>query len=109
MLPHLVQNGADLKAVQEMMGHADIATTQVYRNVTMEQIKKTYARRIREDDGKVQEKRKGGILPPFLVQCLLFTGEKRPYFVRGFPGCLVVAAAGGDADDQLSLETMPGK
>ena len=41
---HLVQNGADLKAVQEMMGHADIATTQVYRNVTMEQIKKTYAK-----------------------------------------------------------------
>ena len=33
---HLVQNGADLKAVQEMMGHADIATTtQTYLNLSV--------------------------------------------------------------------------
>ena len=37
---HLVQNGADLKAVQEMMGHADIATTQTYLNLSVEPCEK---------------------------------------------------------------------
>lgn len=41
---HLVQNGADLKAVQEMMGHADIASTQIYMNLAVDQIRNTYAK-----------------------------------------------------------------
>lgn len=39
---HLVRNGADLKAVQEMMGHADIATTQAYLNISVDQVRNTY-------------------------------------------------------------------
>lgn len=39
---HLVQNGADLKAVQEMMGHADIATTQIYLNLRADQMRDVY-------------------------------------------------------------------
>ena len=41
---HLVQNGADLKAVQEMMGHADIATTQLYLNLSVNQVRSAYAK-----------------------------------------------------------------
>lgn len=39
---HLIQNGADVKSVQEMLGHADISTTQVYLHLNSNKIRDVY-------------------------------------------------------------------
>jgi integrase len=41
---HLMNNGADLNAVKELLGHASLAATQVYTHNTIEKLKEVFAK-----------------------------------------------------------------
>ena len=41
---HLLRNGADLRAVQAMLGHADLGTTEIYTRVAQDHVRSAHAR-----------------------------------------------------------------
>ncbi len=54
----MLDNGADIRTIQELLGHASLSTTQVYTHTTFEQIKRVYMSTHPRANGKVNPKNK---------------------------------------------------